>query len=125
MRLPASVNGYQPKIFLANKRAAGPLALVKRASFGFTCIVCRWLGTRRVYGFERLALAERVTHSPTHGFPDASFDFIFAKGLRLYSPASDHCIESLARDARFSFAFSFLALSFRCRVLYTESDRVC
>ena len=33
-------------------------------------------------GFEGLALSERVTYSGTHGFPDATFDFIFAKGLR-------------------------------------------
>jgi hypothetical protein len=32
-------------------------------------------------GFEGLPLAQRVTHPGTHGFPDATFDFIFAKGL--------------------------------------------
>jgi len=32
-------------------------------------------------GFEGLALSERVTHPGSHGFPDASFDFMFAKGL--------------------------------------------
>ena len=32
-------------------------------------------------GFEGLALPERVTHPGSHGFPDATFDFIFAKGL--------------------------------------------
>ena len=32
-------------------------------------------------GFEGLALSERVTHPANHGFPDATFDFIFAKGL--------------------------------------------
>jgi endonuclease/exonuclease/phosphatase family metal-dependent hydrolase len=47
-------------------------------------------------GFERLALAQRVTHPGTHGFPDATFDFIFAKGLAGSQPtitqtnASDH-----------------------------------
>jgi endonuclease/exonuclease/phosphatase (EEP) superfamily protein YafD len=47
-------------------------------------------------GFEGLALSERVTHPGTHGFPDATFDFIFAKGLPAPQPsitrstASDH-----------------------------------
>jgi endonuclease/exonuclease/phosphatase (EEP) superfamily protein YafD len=47
-------------------------------------------------GFEGLPLMERVTHPGTHGFPDASFDFIFAKGLTASQPtvahanASDH-----------------------------------
>jgi endonuclease/exonuclease/phosphatase family metal-dependent hydrolase len=47
-------------------------------------------------GFEGLALSERVTHPGSHGFPDATFDFIFAKGLTATQPtitrtnASDH-----------------------------------
>ena len=47
-------------------------------------------------GFEGLPLSERVTHPGTHGFPDATFDFIFAKGLTASQPtitrttASDH-----------------------------------
>jgi len=47
-------------------------------------------------GFEGLALLERVTHPGSHGFPDATFDFIFAKGLTASQPtiirtnASDH-----------------------------------
>ena len=47
-------------------------------------------------GFEGSALSERVTHLGTHGFPDATFDFIFAKGLTGSQPtitqtnASDH-----------------------------------
>jgi endonuclease/exonuclease/phosphatase family metal-dependent hydrolase len=47
-------------------------------------------------GFEGLALVQRVTHPGTHGFPDATFDFIFAKGLAGSQPtinqtnASDH-----------------------------------
>ena len=47
-------------------------------------------------GFEALTLEQRVTHPGTHGFPDATFDFIFAKGLTgsqptiTRSPASDH-----------------------------------
>jgi endonuclease/exonuclease/phosphatase (EEP) superfamily protein YafD len=47
-------------------------------------------------GFEGLPLAQRVTHPGTHGFPDATFDFIFAMGLTGSEPtitktnASDH-----------------------------------
>lgn len=47
-------------------------------------------------GFEGLPLSERVTHPGTHGFADATFDFIFAKGLTAMQPritrttASDH-----------------------------------
>jgi endonuclease/exonuclease/phosphatase (EEP) superfamily protein YafD len=47
-------------------------------------------------GFEALPLSERVTHPGSHGFPDATFDFIFAKGLTGSQPsitritASDH-----------------------------------
>jgi endonuclease/exonuclease/phosphatase (EEP) superfamily protein YafD len=47
-------------------------------------------------GFEGLALSERVTHSGTHGFPDATFDYLFAKNLTASQPtvahsnASDH-----------------------------------
>ena len=47
-------------------------------------------------GFEGLPLSERVTHPGSHGFPDATFDFIFAKGLTASQPtmtrtnASDH-----------------------------------
>ena len=47
-------------------------------------------------GFEGLALSQRVTHPGTHGFPDATFDFIFAKNLTASQPtvtqtnASDH-----------------------------------
>jgi hypothetical protein len=47
-------------------------------------------------GFEELPLPQRVTHPGTHGFPDATFDFIFAKGLTASQPtvahanASDH-----------------------------------
>jgi endonuclease/exonuclease/phosphatase (EEP) superfamily protein YafD len=47
-------------------------------------------------GFEGLALSERVTHPGTHGFPDATFDFIFAKDLMGSQPTvvkantSDH-----------------------------------
>jgi endonuclease/exonuclease/phosphatase family metal-dependent hydrolase len=47
-------------------------------------------------GFEGLALSERVTHPGNHGFPDATFDYVFAKGLTATQPgitrttASDH-----------------------------------
>jgi endonuclease/exonuclease/phosphatase family metal-dependent hydrolase len=47
-------------------------------------------------GFEGLSLSHRVTHPGTHGFPDATFDFVFAKGLTASRPtvtqtnASDH-----------------------------------
>ena len=47
-------------------------------------------------GFEGLPLSGRVTHPGTHGFPDATFDFIFTKGFTTSQPtvtqtgASDH-----------------------------------
>jgi endonuclease/exonuclease/phosphatase family metal-dependent hydrolase len=47
-------------------------------------------------GFEGLPLSERVTHPGTHGFPDTTFDYVFAKGLTASQPtvahsnASDH-----------------------------------
>jgi endonuclease/exonuclease/phosphatase family metal-dependent hydrolase len=41
-------------------------------------------------GFEGIALSERVTHPGTHGFPDATFDFIFAKGLTGSQPTATH-----------------------------------
>jgi endonuclease/exonuclease/phosphatase family metal-dependent hydrolase len=47
-------------------------------------------------GFERLSLSQRVTHPGSHGFPDATFDFIFAKNPTGSQPtvtqtnASDH-----------------------------------
>jgi endonuclease/exonuclease/phosphatase family metal-dependent hydrolase len=47
-------------------------------------------------GFESLPLPERVTHPGTRGFPDATFDYVFAKGLTALQPtvtqsnASDH-----------------------------------
>ena len=47
-------------------------------------------------GFEGLPLSGRVTHPGTHGFPDATFDYVFAKGLTASPPtvahsnASDH-----------------------------------
>jgi endonuclease/exonuclease/phosphatase family metal-dependent hydrolase len=41
-------------------------------------------------GFEGLPLSERVTHPGTHGYPDATFDFIFAKGLTASRPTVDH-----------------------------------
>ena len=47
-------------------------------------------------GFEKLLLPERVTHLGTHGFPDATFDYLFAKRLTAMqlsitpTTASDH-----------------------------------
>jgi endonuclease/exonuclease/phosphatase family metal-dependent hydrolase len=47
-------------------------------------------------GFEGLSLSQRVTHPGSHNFPDATFDFIFAKNLTASQPtvtqtnASDH-----------------------------------
>jgi endonuclease/exonuclease/phosphatase family metal-dependent hydrolase len=47
-------------------------------------------------GFEGLSLVQRVTHPAHHGFPDATFDFVFVKGLTASQPtitvnnASDH-----------------------------------
>jgi endonuclease/exonuclease/phosphatase family metal-dependent hydrolase len=47
-------------------------------------------------GFEGLSLSQRVTHPGSNGFPDATFDFIFAKNLTGLHPsitetnASDH-----------------------------------
>jgi endonuclease/exonuclease/phosphatase family metal-dependent hydrolase len=47
-------------------------------------------------GVEELSLSQRVTHPGSHGFPDATFDFIFAKNLTASQPtitrtnASDH-----------------------------------
>jgi endonuclease/exonuclease/phosphatase (EEP) superfamily protein YafD len=55
-------------------------------------------------GFEGLPLPERVTHPGTHGFPDATFDYVFAKGLMasppavIQSDASDHL--PVTRDFR-------------------------
>lgn len=47
-------------------------------------------------GFEGLSLSQRVTHPGSHGFPDATFDFLFAKNLTALQPSvtqttvSDH-----------------------------------
>ena len=41
-------------------------------------------------GFEKLPLPGRVTHPGTHGFPDATFDFVFAKGLTASQPSIAH-----------------------------------
>jgi endonuclease/exonuclease/phosphatase family metal-dependent hydrolase len=47
-------------------------------------------------GFEGLPLPERVTHPGNHGFPDATFDYVFVNGLTALKPsitrttASDH-----------------------------------
>jgi endonuclease/exonuclease/phosphatase (EEP) superfamily protein YafD len=55
-------------------------------------------------GFEGLPLSDRVTHPGTHGFPDATFDYVFAKGLTAQQPTitrtttSDHL--PVTRDFR-------------------------
>ena len=47
-------------------------------------------------GFEELPLSRRITHPGTHGFPDATFDYVFARDLKASPPivtqtnASDH-----------------------------------
>src|SRR6266480_1528187 len=47
-------------------------------------------------GFEELALSQRITHPGTHGFPDATFDFLFTRDLKASPPivtqtsVSDH-----------------------------------
>src|SRR5215831_12653558 len=47
-------------------------------------------------GFEELPLERRVTHPSNHGFPDAAFDYVFARDLKASPPtvtqtkASDH-----------------------------------
>ena len=47
-------------------------------------------------GFEELSLSQRITHPGTHGFPDATFDYVFARDLKASAPivtqtnASDH-----------------------------------
>ena len=47
-------------------------------------------------GFEQLPLSQRITHPGTHGFPDATFDFLFTRDLKASPPivtqtnASDH-----------------------------------
>ena len=47
-------------------------------------------------GFEELPLSQRVTHPGTHGFPDATFDYLFTRDLKASQPivtpttVSDH-----------------------------------
>ena len=38
-------------------------------------------------GFEGLALSERITHPGSRGFPDATFDYVFANGLTAPQPS--------------------------------------
>ena len=46
--------------------------------------------------FEGIPFEQRITHPGSHGFPDATFDYLFAKNLRLGKPiitqsnVSDH-----------------------------------
>jgi endonuclease/exonuclease/phosphatase family metal-dependent hydrolase len=47
-------------------------------------------------GFEQLPLSQRITHPGTHGFPDATFDYVFTRDLKASPPivtqtnTSDH-----------------------------------
>jgi endonuclease/exonuclease/phosphatase family metal-dependent hydrolase len=47
-------------------------------------------------GFEELPLEQRITHPGTHGFPDATFDYVFTRDVTASQPtvtqtnASDH-----------------------------------
>ena len=46
--------------------------------------------------FEGIPLEQRITHPGSHGFPDATFDYLFGKNVRLGKPiitqtnVSDH-----------------------------------
>jgi endonuclease/exonuclease/phosphatase family metal-dependent hydrolase len=46
--------------------------------------------------FEGIPLQQRITHPGTHGFPDATFDYLFGKNVKFGKPiitwsnASDH-----------------------------------
>jgi endonuclease/exonuclease/phosphatase family metal-dependent hydrolase len=46
--------------------------------------------------FEKIAFEQRITHPGSHGFPDATFDYLFGKNVRLGKPiitrsnVSDH-----------------------------------
>jgi endonuclease/exonuclease/phosphatase family metal-dependent hydrolase len=46
--------------------------------------------------FEKIPLEQRITHPGTHGFPDATFDYLFGKNVRIGTPiitqtnVSDH-----------------------------------
>ena len=37
-------------------------------------------------GFEEFPLERRVTHPSSHGFPDATFDYVFARDLKASAP---------------------------------------
>ena len=47
-------------------------------------------------GFEQLPLSQRITHPGTHGFSDATFDYVFTRDLKAsqaivtQTTASDH-----------------------------------
>ena len=46
--------------------------------------------------FEGIPLTQRITHPGSHGFPDATFDYLFGKNVRIGKPVitqtnvSDH-----------------------------------
>ena len=54
------------------------------------------IGAAYESGFEELPLERRVTHPSNHGFPDATFDYVFARDLEASPPiitqtsVSDH-----------------------------------
>jgi len=41
-------------------------------------------------GFEQLPLSQRITHPGTHGFPDATFDYVFTRDLKASQPSVTH-----------------------------------
>ena len=41
-------------------------------------------------GFEQLPLSQRITHPGTHGFPDATFDYVFTRDLQASQPSVTH-----------------------------------
>jgi endonuclease/exonuclease/phosphatase family metal-dependent hydrolase len=41
-------------------------------------------------GFEELPLERRITHPANHGFPDATFDFVFTRDLKASPPTVTH-----------------------------------
>ena len=45
-----------------------------------------FIGAGYENGFEELPLEQRVTHPANHGFPDATFDYLFARDLKASPP---------------------------------------
>jgi hypothetical protein len=84
-------------VFVCGTAAAAPLVTYDQAMFAAEKTLDSLADAGYQNGFEALPLPERVTHPGSHGFPDATFDFIFAKDLKALQPAitrttaSDHC----------------------------------